>query len=80
MARKKSSKLRDTLSIQGRSEDAVEYEIERFEVTKEIERLMKQYGKMIGRKDLGKRKHGKKVVPLGKGDNDIIVAELFLKD
>lgn len=79
MANKKSKKLRETLSIQGRSEDAKEYEIQRFEITERIEKLMKQYSKMIvGKKHLGIRKHGGKKVKLGKGDNDKIVTEMFI--
>ena len=70
--RKKGDSITKTLSIQGRSEDAREIELERLEITRELEQLMKKYAKITGQKDLAKRKHKgvRGSVKVGEGAND----------
>jgi ATP-dependent Lon protease len=65
MAKKKSTNLAQTEAIKTRAGMAAELEKERLELTKEIEKLMKQYAKATGLRKLGKRQ--KKV---GKAAND----------
>jgi ATP-dependent Lon protease len=65
MAKKKSTNLAQTEAIKTRAGMAAELEKERLELTKEIEKLMKQYAKATGLRKLARRK-----AKVGKAPND----------
>lgn len=66
MAKKnKSASLAETEVIQGRVGTAKKLEKERFEVIRDMEKLMAEYAKLTGDKSYAKRKY-----KLGKGPND----------
>ena len=63
--RYKSESLMDTRVTQDRYAVANELEMEKLKVKEEIEILMRQYAKISGYKELGKRQH-----EVGKAPND----------
>ena len=66
MAKKnKSAKLAETEVIKGRAGAAKQLEKERFEVIREMEKVMAEYAKLTGDKAYAKRKY-----KLGKAPND----------
>ena len=66
MAKKnKSASLAETEVVQGRLGAAKQLEKERFEVIRDMEKVMAEYAKLTGIKAYGKRKY-----KLGKAPND----------
>lgn len=66
MAKKnKSANLAETEAVQGRVGMAKKLEKERFEVVREMEKLMAEYAKLTGNSAYAKRKY-----KLGKAPND----------
>ncbi len=65
MAKKNSANLAHTEAIKTRAGMAEALELERLELTKEMEQLMKKYAKATGEKKLAKRQH-----KVGKAPND----------
>ena len=65
MAKKKSTDVAQTEAVKTRAGMAEKLEKERLELKAEMEKLMKQYAKATGLKQLGKRQH-----KVGKAPND----------
>lgn len=65
MAKKNAANLANTEAIKTRAGMAESLEMERLELTKEMEKLMKKYAKATGNRKLGKRQH-----KVGKAPND----------
>ncbi len=66
MAKKnKAGKLVETEAVQGRVATAKQLEKERFEVIRDMEKIMAEYAKLTGIKAYAKRKY-----KLGKAPND----------
>ncbi|MBQ7326561.1 MAG: hypothetical protein IKJ25_05435 [Clostridia bacterium] len=65
MAKKNPANLAHTEAIKTRAGMAEALELERLELTKEMEKVMKQYAKATGNSKLGKRQH-----KVGKAPND----------
>lgn len=65
MAKKNIAKLSETEVIQGRVGMAKQLEKERFEVIRDMEKVMAEYAKLTGEKSYAKRKY-----KLGKAPND----------
>lgn len=65
MSKKKTANLANTEAIKTRAGMAEALELERLELTKEMEQLMKKYAKATGNSKLGKRQH-----KVGKAPND----------
>ena len=65
MARFYSPSLMDTETSRDRSAAANELEIEKLQIKKEIEKLMKEYAKVSGNRELSRRAH-----KVGRAPND----------
>ena len=65
MVKNKSANLAHTEAIKTRAGMAEALELERLEVIKEMEQLMKKYAKATGDSKIGKRQH-----KVGKAPND----------
>ena len=65
MAKKNSAKLAETEVMQGRVGMAKQLEKERFEVIRDMEKVMAEYAKLTGDSSYAKRKY-----KLGKAPND----------
>ena len=65
MKKKNPAKLSNTYAVEGRTSEADQLEKERFEITKQIEKYLKQYAEAVGDKSLVQRKY-----KLGKAPND----------
>ena len=65
MKKLKSTKLMDTRETHDRASVANKLEMEKLALKKEIEKLMRDYAKVSGHKELGARQH-----EVGKAPND----------